>query len=284
MVRIIEGCRPVSTALPSGGPIDGTRTAGKTVDKPTSSFDRRRHHINRRDKEPSKIFLPLDPNEVPKNPNRGKGLHSDPFSMDRPLYQPRRSKVKVMTPRGPVRSDRRHVKAAPGPLPQKKPGFICANGMQYTSPKRVPKEKHSTTYELAQPPKSFMGNRRFINSPDKVQSVTSPSRSLATSDACALNSPSRVVSNVFPPSALSQSVQPLALSQSGEPHRYGIRINPASHRQGTLEGVWGPLPGGRAPKPSSLAPWMQETVVSHTGRSRALTARAPQAAPYAIEQ
>ena len=273
-----------TSALPSGGPTSNggrPQAADKSVDKPTSSFDRRRHHIVRKEQEPSKIFVPLDPKDVPRNPNRGNRLHTDPFAMDRPQVEARRSRVKVATPRGPPQTDRRCSKPAPPPQPDKKPGFISANGLRHLSPKRVPKEKHMTTMERDQPPKNFTGSRRFAASPEKNGTV-SPIRSnrIEGFQPPAALSPART-STVGALEAAPTNVVP-ALDLPKE-RKTGLRMIAAHVGRPTMEGVWGPLPGGKAPKPSSLAPWMQESQPSHTGKRHGAIAARTGASPYAIE-
>jgi len=277
-----------SNALPSGGRCDDAmRGVSKTVDKPASNFDRKRHHIQRKEQTASKIFVPLDPNEVPKNPNRGQRLHSDPFNPDRPNREFRRSKVHVTTPRGPQKTERRVMKGVPEPdRSGVKEGFITANGVRHLSPKRVPKERHATTLGDAQPPKCYEGSRRFLSSPTRQRTVApaaaaaasqnaSPGARTEASVASVTSGASFQISNVFSPVA--------SIEASPQSTRSGKRVNAAMQRQVTMQGVFNPMPGGRAPKPSQLAPWMQESPAAHSGRSIAARPAAVTQAPFAIQ-
>jgi hypothetical protein len=60
-----------------------------------------------------------------------------------------------------------------------------------------------------------------------------------------------------------------------------LKASPKHTHQITMEGVFCPMRNGRAPKPSSLAPWLQESHAPVTGR-RAITARST-VTPFAIE-
>lgn len=260
MVRVSASARAKnldSHALPSGGKCDvELRGVSKTVDKPTSALERRRHVISRKPQEESKIFKPLDPNEAPRNPNRGKSLHTDPFAADREEYKPKRCSKVVEVPKTEPKPERRHAKPAPGPSSPKKPGFISANGLTHTSPKRVPKEKFAMTLHKEQPAKTYNTSRRFAASPDKAScGEFSPSAtSNGTSAAFGGDevSPSRVRSQVFPGGVMP----PAALTSPTR--QQSLRIKADQRNQPTLSGVWGPMPGGKAPKPSSQAPWLQE--------------------------
>lgn len=267
-----------STALPSGGKLETTPTgANKCVDKSTSYLDRNCKHLTRKPREASKIFIPLDPNEIPKG-NRGKTLHTDPFAEDREHYVEKRHRVKVQTPRGPQRAERRIQKPVEQPdRTVKATDFIASNGVRHTSPKRVPPAKHAMTMQKEQPPKSFNGSRRFAASPH-----ASPSVSLAASAELGfsnqMGSPRRI-SNVFASSDVFTNIEPpAALMQRST----GVRINQAAANQLTMEGVFCPMRSGRAPKPSSLAPWMQESQAPSAGR-RQIGSHVTQA-PFAITQ
>jgi hypothetical protein len=277
-----------SGVLPSGGNLEvGLRGTTKTVDASISQLDRHRPHMVRKTREDSKIFKPLDPNEIPKNPARGKSLHSDPFAEDRPHFEFRRAKVKVQTPRGPARPERRIVKpVAPVERKVKDSTFISCTGTTHLSPKRVPKEKHATTHQKDQPAKSYVGNKRFALNPDKQAAVSSPSRSQPTpamSDSAVLSmsgQPSaRSISNVFPDQtwAIKQKEESVA------PQRTGLRIDRRHVGQITMEGVFCPMRNGRAPKPSSLAPWLKDSAAPAPGRKAITGHTGVSQAPFAIE-
>ena len=268
-----------SNALPSGGRCDDAmRGVSKTVDKPASAFDRKRHHIPRKEVGASKIFVPLDPNEVAKNPNRGQRLHTDPFNPERANREFKRSKVHVTTPRGPQRAERPHMKSVPVPdRAGVKQGFITANGVRHLSPKRVPKERHATTLDNVQPPKSYEGSRRFQSSPTRQRSLAASTNAASPGVRSDVSAASPAISNVFS-SAPSIEASPASGRSGG-----GKRINAAMQRQVTMQGVFNPMPGGRAPKPSSLAPWMQDAPTSHSGRSIAARPTPALQAPFAIQ-
>jgi len=282
-VRPASGFGTHSNALPSGGPLQAADPAfkvNKVVDKSTSQLDRNRRHIPRKTVESSKIFVPLNTNEVRRDPQRGKALHSDPFAEDRPHIQARRHKVKVMTPRGPERVPRRISKAVEQVEHKSKPSdFIACNGVLHLSPKRVPKDKHRTTMNDEQPPKSFFGSRRFAMNPDKSAAVTSQSQSQSQMlSSGAFSTSTRSISNVFP-DPVTGSIASLTTSPDRRP---SLRASPKHLQHITMEGVFCPMRNGRAPKPSSLAPWLQESHAPVTGR-KAVTARPTQATPFAIE-
>jgi hypothetical protein len=265
------------SVIPSGGPTDdGMRAGNKVVDKSTSQLDRHRRHIPRKTQEASKIFVPLDPNDVPRDPNRGKALHSDPFAMERPHIEFRRQKAKVATPRGAARPERRHVKpVTQPPRLEKASDFIGCTGMKYTSPKRVPKAKHNTTINNEQPPKSFSASARFALSPGKGPNNANYPSPAASRD---FSASSMSISNVFP----DQKTGKISTIQASPNPRPGLRIDQRRTHTITMEGVFSPMRNGRAPKPSSLAPWMQETHRQPTGR-RLTVQSLSGPTPYAIE-
>lgn len=276
-----------SNALPSGGRCDdGMRGVSKTVDKPESAFDRRRHTIPRKAQVPSKIFVPLDPNDAAKNPNRGQKLHSDPFNPERPNREFRRSKVHVTTPRGPQKAERRIIKGVPEPdRTGVKDGFITANGVRHLSPKRVGKESHETTLDRAQPPKCYEGSRRFQSSPTRQRTAGSTTASNAASPGARTERSVASVTSAAPSLALSNVFHSAGSIEASpaNPRSTGKRVNGGMQRQVTMQGVFSPMPGGRAPKPSTLAPWMQDTPSHHSGRSIAARPTAAVQAPFAIQ-
>jgi len=281
-VRPAAGFGTHSNALPSGGPMQSVDPAFKTnkvVDKSTSQLDRHRRHIPRKVQDSSKIFVPLNPNDVRRDPQRGKSLHTDPFAEERPHVEFRRHKVKVMTPRGPERATRRISK----PVPEfehktKASDFVMCTGVTLTSPKRVPKDKHKTTLNDDQPAKSFFGSRRFALNPDKVAAVSGSQSQSQMLTSGTFSTSTRSISNVFPDPATG-AIGSLTTSPDRRP---SLKISPKHVHQVTMEGVFCPMRNGRAPKPSSLAPWLQDSHAPVTGR-RAITARAQAPAPFAIE-